>query len=243
MNRRRMFAAIGAACVLFLLVAGAAVWGGRSSASQLMTAAEAAEAALAEYPGDIIASRLEGGVYRMELEMEAGLYELGIEGSSGEVVSIKRLQGETAGGETPDGSAGAEGTVPSAAADEGPATSGPETGGEGASGVEAGDKGAAGTGNGGNGSGSVQPTAPASTPAPSASEAPPEQWISERRAIELALAQVPGEVEDVELESDKRGGRYYLVEIDTPDDREATVQIGAITGEIMSVTWDDDDDE
>lgn len=32
---------------------------------------------------------------------------------------------------------------------------------------------------------------------------------------------------------------YYFVQIDTKDEKGATVQIQAITGEVKSVTWDD----
>lgn len=62
--------------------------------------------------------------------------------------------------------------------------------------------------------------------------------ITEDEAIQIALKEVKGEINDVDLESDDNI-HYYLVEIDTTDDREATVQINAITGEVLSITWDD----
>ncbi|MDW0108514.1 PepSY domain-containing protein [Sporosarcina aquimarina] len=65
--------------------------------------------------------------------------------------------------------------------------------------------------------------------------------ISEQRAVQIALGQLNGEVDDVDFVKTSEGG-YYLVEIeidvdDGPD--EATYQIHAISGKIMSVTWDD----
>lgn len=65
--------------------------------------------------------------------------------------------------------------------------------------------------------------------------------ISEQQAIRIALSQLKGEVDDVDFVKTSEGG-YYLVEIeidvdDGPD--EATYQIHAISGKIMSVTWDD----
>lgn len=63
--------------------------------------------------------------------------------------------------------------------------------------------------------------------------------ISENQAIKIALGQLKGEVEDVEFVQTSDGG-YYLVEIDDDDqDDEATFQIHAISGKILSVTWDD----
>ncbi|QHT47713.1 hypothetical protein M662_14890 [Bacillus sp. SB49] len=62
--------------------------------------------------------------------------------------------------------------------------------------------------------------------------------ISEQEAERLALAEVDGEVDDVDLEEND-GTIYYLVEIEQKDEREATVQVHAVTGEVMSVSWDD----
>ncbi|MHA6260464.1 PepSY domain-containing protein [Sporosarcina sp. CAU 1771] len=66
--------------------------------------------------------------------------------------------------------------------------------------------------------------------------------ITREKAIEIALSQLKGEVEYVEFESTSDGG-YYLVEIEQDnedsDDLEAVFQIHAVSGKIMSVTWDD----
>ncbi|MCQ6274472.1 PepSY domain-containing protein [Bacillus sp. V3B] len=66
--------------------------------------------------------------------------------------------------------------------------------------------------------------------------------LTEQDAIALALQQVPGVVEDVDVET-INGVGYYFVEVETIDDREATIEINAITGEVKSLTWDDDDDD
>ena len=70
----------------------------------------------------------------------------------------------------------------------------------------------------------------------------PSLPLTEQEAIKVALGQVFGKVEDVELRS-AGGERYYLIEIETPQGREADIQVHAITGTVMSVTWDDDEDE
>lgn len=61
--------------------------------------------------------------------------------------------------------------------------------------------------------------------------------ITEQQAIDIALQQLKGEVDSVDFEETSEGG-YYLVEIETPHD-EATFQIHAVSGKILSVSWDD----
>src|SRR5699024_5152070 len=62
--------------------------------------------------------------------------------------------------------------------------------------------------------------------------------IDEQEAIQIALNTVKGEVDDVNLES-SNGQLYYFIEIETADDLEAEIQIHAITGEVISIEWDD----
>lgn len=71
--------------------------------------------------------------------------------------------------------------------------------------------------------------------------------ISEEEAIRIGLSQLPqgmiGEVDDVEYESSVDGG-YYLVEIEIVnaedgDLDEVTYQIHAISGKVLTTTWDD----
>lgn len=73
-------------------------------------------------------------------------------------------------------------------------------------------------------------------PIPSNEEIPSQ--ITEQEAIKIALKQIPGTLEEIELE-ESNGISYYLVEIEGNDQQEATIQVHSITGEIMSVTWDD----
>jgi uncharacterized membrane protein YkoI len=62
--------------------------------------------------------------------------------------------------------------------------------------------------------------------------------LTEKEAVEIAHTQVQGEVDDIWLETENNQ-TYYLIKIETTDDREAIVQIHAITGEVMSVGRDD----
>jgi uncharacterized membrane protein YkoI len=62
--------------------------------------------------------------------------------------------------------------------------------------------------------------------------------LTEKEAAEIARTEVQGEVEDIWFETENNQS-HYLVKIETEDDREAIVQIHAITGNIMTVSWDD----
>ncbi|QQZ63355.1 PepSY domain-containing protein [Paenibacillus sonchi] len=86
---------------------------------------------------------------------------------------------------------------------------------------------------------SVPPTAAAESEPPSAA---PQRVVSEKEAVELALREVPGELDDVDTGINESGA-FYLVEINTSDKREAVVQVDAISGSIMSVTWENQDED
>lgn len=62
--------------------------------------------------------------------------------------------------------------------------------------------------------------------------------LSEQQAVKIALQQLNGEIDSVDYEETEDGG-YYLVEIETKNE-EAVFQIHAISGKVMSVSWDED---
>lgn len=68
---------------------------------------------------------------------------------------------------------------------------------------------------------------------------PPTQpvRISETAANEIARKQLNGQIEDTDFYSTADGG-YYIVEMET-EEQEASFQIHAITGKILSVVYDD----
>lgn len=67
--------------------------------------------------------------------------------------------------------------------------------------------------------------------------------ITQEQATKIALKQlkpeIVDEVDDVSYEKTDDGG-FYLIEIDTKDNREVDFRIHAISGKIMSVTWEED---
>lgn len=67
-----------------------------------------------------------------------------------------------------------------------------------------------------------------------------ETGLSEAEAIEIALMEVPGEVQEVELERED-GMQVYEVEILTAEGVEMEVEINADTGDILEVEADGKD--
>ncbi|CAG9622065.1 PepSY domain-containing protein [Sutcliffiella rhizosphaerae] len=80
-----------------------------------------------------------------------------------------------------------------------------------------------------NGQDGEESETPQDTPKPS--------MLTKDQAIEIALDEVHGAIEDIELD-EKNGIKVYEVEIEVNDDTEATIIINAYTGEILSLTWD-----
>ena len=66
--------------------------------------------------------------------------------------------------------------------------------------------------------------------------------INKEQAITIAKTQLNGEVQYTTYENASDGG-YYLIEIESEDDREAVIQVHGVSGEVLSVTWDDQDDD
>lgn len=66
--------------------------------------------------------------------------------------------------------------------------------------------------------------------------------LSATQAIEIALAEVPGDVQEAELETED-GVQIYDIEVLTADGVEMEVEINAETGMILEIDAEDDDDD
>nr|WP_285867260.1 PepSY domain-containing protein [Mesobacillus maritimus] len=82
-----------------------------------------------------------------------------------------------------------------------------------------------------------------SEPKPESSGKKPEapKLLSEKEAIAIALKEINGEVEEVELQTSD-GITYYLIEVErevNDEDEEATIKINAVTGEVKSIFWEE----
>ncbi|WP_377890468.1 PepSY domain-containing protein [Alkalihalobacillus sp. R86527] len=64
-----------------------------------------------------------------------------------------------------------------------------------------------------------------------------QELMTEDEARDVALERVSGSIDDIDYESSVTGS-YFLVEIERENGKETTVQVNAITGEIMSVSDD-----
>lgn len=100
--------------------------------------------------------------------------------------------------------------------------------------------------NGTNPNGSTKPGDKDNQPQkPNADE--PARLLSEKEAEKIAaksLANAGSKVEDTDadLRTKDDGQAYYLVEVELEDGREASVQINAVSGSVLSTTWDEDKD-
>ncbi|WP_341279008.1 PepSY domain-containing protein [Paenibacillus sp. FSL H8-0537] len=242
-KQARLVLGITIACVVIICIGGGLWWQSVADARPSITEEQASEQVLQQYVGKIVSAKLGDGVYEVKLQSEKGMYDVAVDAKGGGIVSIKLIDGELpAAGESPPASSANEptdATTATPAAEPTPvqspvATPSPEQSLSPAPNASTNP----------NSNPSSKPTTKPSDgnggKLPAAS--PAKQGISPDEAEAIALKQVKGKVEDTELKSSDRS-RYYLVEIDTPDGREATVQIHAVTGAIMSITWDEDDDQ
>lgn len=65
-----------------------------------------------------------------------------------------------------------------------------------------------------------------------------DQILTKEDAARIALQKVNGTVDDIDLEQSD-GLTYFLVEVEREHTKDAIVQINAISGEVMSITWED----
>ncbi|OKL37320.1 PepSY domain-containing protein [Domibacillus mangrovi] len=62
--------------------------------------------------------------------------------------------------------------------------------------------------------------------------------LTEAEAGEIALREVPGTIDEIEMGDEDEAGSF-IVDIDLANGDEAIVQVNVISGEIMSISWDD----
>ncbi|MEJ8303200.1 PepSY domain-containing protein [Saccharibacillus sacchari] len=73
----------------------------------------------------------------------------------------------------------------------------------------------------------------------------PVRLLTEKEAEKIAAKSLAGagskvEDTDADLRTEDDGQAYYLVEVELEDGREASVQVNAVSGKILSTTWDED---
>jgi len=75
----------------------------------------------------------------------------------------------------------------------------------------------------------------------SAQSAAAQTGLTEEQVIEIALSVIPGEVQEVELERED-GMQVYEIEILSANGSEMEVEVNALTGDVLEVEAEDDDD-
>jgi uncharacterized membrane protein YkoI len=204
---------------LFVLIG--LVWKPWVDQAEALTKEAIEKVVLEQYPGEVIATTLLGDVYKMQLKTETGLYALKVDSLNGEIVSLELLNKyvvlEYKDTQTKDDASEENAPADSLPIDE-------ENGAVETKPIE---------------KGSTATKAPTfNSPIDKKTNVQPTKILTTEQAAALSTKHVNGTVDDIELrESSKES--YYLVEINAADGREAVVQVNAITGVIMSVIWDD----
>lgn len=232
-NRKWLgLAAIGAAVLIVVIVAVMALRGG----GETMAAADVEAKLTGMYGGEIRDIVQDGDVYRATLERNDGVFEAVVDSDGGAIIAMEKTESvdpipeadmkakiaEQYGSEP--SSIALKDNVYSATVEDETRTTEAEY--DAVTGEQIDE--------------SVTEKEPAKEETPPAQEAPkPSVRLTPSEAANIALNEIPGELDDdIEFEETQDGG-YYMVQVEAGDDREADIQVHAITGEILTVSWDD----
>lgn len=254
--KKKEFWLIGSALAVAGLIAVLLLWQPFTGKAERLTQEDAEAIVNDKYPGLITDGKLTDDRYIFTVEREEGVYEILVDAKSGGVHSVKRIADGKTDGEADgkkDNPVLSEEEIKTKLAAEVPGTvlvlekiENNETPYYKAT-VKDGEKETIVTINGRTGEieksetvkepDPVKPEDPVKRDEPGKQEEPVKRLTSEQAAA-IALKEVKGEIDDVEFKQ-INGNSYYFVEIETEDDREAVVQIDAITGAVKSLTWED----
>lgn len=201
------------------------VWKPWKGTMEPLTVEAATNVLLTQYDGEVSDVWKQGDVYTMKLGTKQGVYQVEVDAFNGEVVALQlleRIVGETIDEETAIQIAQkeVEKEVEKRQTDTNIVTTEPS-----------------------NKANQVIKPEPTRQPKKQKQPEKTTSWLSEEKVGKLAQAHIAGEIDDIDFYKPKTGPAYYLVEIETLKDRDAIVQVNALSGVIMSVVWDDDDDE
>ncbi|MFC7682074.1 PepSY domain-containing protein [Paenibacillus sp. GCM10028914] len=243
MNIRRIWRSWIAGIIAIAAIVTLIIWQPWNTKQAMLTAEAAEQVVLNQYPGEIEQTTFENGMYMIQLRSQNGLYQVSLNGSLGTIDSIQQLE-KTADAEQKallsreqvkaelqssiqgqidrlelvkeDGEQVYKAVVKEEAGDRKEITLDPYTG--------------------ETISSKNIPTTPKEDEKDKSA-----RLLTETEASNIALGEISGEVDDVDLRDTDDGIPYYLIDIELKDGREATVEVNAISGAIRSVTWDDDE--
>lgn len=238
MKRKNLFWLIGGVLVLAAFFTGILLWQHSTDKSDSITEDKAKEIVTDKYRGTIVDMNQGDGRFTFSLKREQGTYDIVLDANSGEILSVKRtsavekpkeednkvsmLSEEEVRNKLTEKVTGTITSIEKVKSDDGHFYKAKVKDGERETVV----------------------TVNAQTGEIEKSEAvkkeEPVKRLTEEQAITIALMEVAGEIDDVELKV-VEGVAYYFVEVEVEvdDDKEALVQIHAITGEVKSLTWED----
>ncbi|ANF96810.1 PepSY domain-containing protein [Paenibacillus bovis] len=245
MIKRRWWLTGGVAASIIILCVGVLIWRTWLQTSPALTVEEVNQRVLAEYPGEITRLIQQGNTYSIRLQSEQGIYDMVLGAQNGDIQSIKRVDSASSANNTSTSqhSTGTAATDKNNNNHNNPSSSSPNPEPSDQQQNPSTSSSAVSSDHHSSGNEPNPADTSQSNQSSQSGNVSPSGVISAEKAEQIALRQVQGTVDDTDYEhGDKQGQRYYLVEIDTADDREATVQINAISGEVMSVTWDDADE-
>lgn len=233
--------ALGLAAAIAILLW---LWQPWNTQDKALTAEEAEQVVLGQYEGDIEQIFLENGQYQVMLRSENGLYQLDLDAASGAIHSIRQTEKT---GDTQQKALLSRDRVKAAlqARTEGQVDRLELISRDGEPVYQAVIK----EENGESVEIIVDPYTGETLltqniePPQVNEEDKSARLLNEEEASKIALTEIPGVVDDVDLRDTDSGIPYYLIDIELEDGREATVEINAISGAIRSVTWDDDESD
>ncbi|MEK4484343.1 PepSY domain-containing protein [Psychrobacillus sp. FSL H8-0484] len=241
MKKKKWTWTVGVILLVLLLIVGFRCFSPTFSAQNL-TAEEAKTAVLEKYPGDIVKTTKNEDEYQIEMRLETGLYIIKIDAKTGDVLSLERLQkGENSSKEEPQTKLQlSQKEIEEKLTTQGELQS-----------IEMIQKNdnyyyeAIVTKDNEKLKLKVDPFTgeildSMVLPTPTITE---NTVITVQEAIVIAANHLKGKADDdVTFHQPSGSPPYYLVEVELEngeDDREATVQVDAYTGEVKSVNWDE----
>lgn len=231
MKLKKWFIWIGGMILILIFIFSLFQWVPVLKASQTLSKSEISEKVLKKYSGNITDIQLNGNAYLIKLKKASSVYELKIDAQSGEVISLiqteyskannqNRLDEEKIKNIATSVSPGKLESLRSETINKKIIYTAILVKGEQRTILKIDAQ-----------SGEVLSTK-------SEQVNPPTKKLTENEAVNIAIQQVTGNVDEVDYEI-KDNMPYYFVKIETNDDEEAIIQIHAITGEVKSITWDD----
>ncbi|MED4403918.1 PepSY domain-containing protein [Metabacillus fastidiosus] len=228
MNNKKWIWIAGVSFIVILLLAISFKWWAPSSSAETLTEEEVVKIVLEKYPGKIVKTVKADNKFEIEMKRDKGTYHLQIDAKSGEVISLELvekvqeqpLQPKQLTEEEAKAIAASEGTLESIDL------------------IKEKDKSYYEAIVNKN---HEKITLQLDTVTGEIIHSTKKRAaiITEQEAIAIASTEAAGKIDDIDLHDNADGTPYYLVEIEPEDGDDMVVQINAYTGEVKSVTLED----